>query len=580
MNQPRPEYPRPLLQRPDWLNLNGTWDFDTDPNDTGRIDRWYQSHDYAETIIVPFTMNASASGASHLPSCDIIWYSRTFTLPEDWQPGTRLLHFGACDHKTWVYVNGELAGEHTGGYAAFHMDVTHLLRAGENNLTLRVSDSPSWTQPRGKQAGTTRWPIDYDAIIGLWQTVWLEPVARVHVTSTWSSYTLATRTLQVNARLSRMATGELQVDLCHEGRVMQQVQVAFTDRPEVRLDIIVDDPLLWSPADPALYDLNLRLTTGEDCAEDACSSYVGLREIKTQQRQMLLNDEPLYFRGVLDQGYFPEGWYSAIDDEQYKTDIKLTLAMGFNCVRKHQKAEDPRFLYWADRLGLLVWAEMPSGRIFSTELVETLSTEWLELVCRDRGHPCVITWVPFNESWGVWHQDSRPAQRAFVEAMVSLTQALDPTRPVVGNDGWEFSRGDLWTLHLYETETVTIAARLQGLMADPTQLVGDRRVGALPGTDVSELPILLTECGGIGFSHEVRGDEFAYGQLPTTKQELQERFEAIAREVGNADVLSGFFWTQLTDVQQEINGVLYFDRSAKLPVDTIRKIMMGIAGGA
>jgi beta-galactosidase/beta-glucuronidase len=565
-----------LLQRPDWLNLNGKWQFDTDPADKGRSERWYHRHDYAATIIVPFTMNASASDASHLPSSDIIWYSCTFILPSTWQLGTRLLHFGACDHKAWVYVNGELAGEHTGGYAPFHLDVTHLLQAGENSLTVRVSDSPSWTQPRGKQAGTTRWPIDYDPIIGLWQTVWLEPVANVHVTSTWSSYTVATNTLQVNTRLSHMATGELQVDLCREGKVIQQVQVAFTDRPEVRLDIIVDEPLLWSPADPALYDLTLRLIAGEGGLTDTSHSYVGLREIKTQHRQMLLNDEPLYLRGVLDQGYFPEGWYSATSDEQYKKDIELTLAMGFNCVRKHQKAEDPRYLYWADRLGLMVWAEMPSGRIFSTELIETLSAEWLALVCRDRGHPCVITWVPFNESWGVWHQDSRGAQRAFVESTVSLTQALDPSRPVVGNDGWEYSRGDLWTLHLYETKTETIAARLKELMDDPTQLVDGRRVGALPGTDVSELPILLTECGGIGFSSVVLGDAFAYGELPKTEAELLVRFEAIAREIRNADVLSGFFWTQLTDVQQEINGVLYFDRGAKLPVDTVRRIMTSI----
>jgi len=573
---PRPEYPRPLLQRLDWLNLNGEWRFGTDPKNVGLVQKWYQHHDYEATIQVPFTMNASASGASHLTPCDIVWYAREFELPTHWHEPQLLIHLGACDHRTQVYVNGELAGAHTGGYAPFHFDIKHLVKPGTNTVTLRVTDSLTWTQPRGKQAGTTRWPIDYDPIIGPWQTIWLEPVNTLHASSLWTTYSIADKLLKVNVKLSGLACGSLQLVLLHDGVSVASLESDFIDRPEVRLELKVEQPALWSPATPTLYELQLMLKDSEGNIIDRCDSYAGLRQISVKDRTMYLNDSPLYLRGILDQGYFPEGWYTAVDDLDLKRDVELTLAMGFNCARKHQKAEDPRYLYWADRLGLLVWAEMPSGRIFSTELIETLSTEWTQLVQRDRGHPSVITWVPFNESWGVWHQAKRPEQQAFVDAITSLTQALDPSRPVVGNDGWEFSSGDLWTLHLYETATESIAERLAELLRDPSSEVGGGRVGALPGRDVSKLPVLLTECGGIGFTQAADEDHFAYGDLPLDKAALKQRFQAIASEIHHADSLSGFVWTQLTDVQQEINGVLFFDRTPKLAIDDIKTIMMGI----
>ena len=376
--------------------------------------------------------------------------------------------------------------------------------------------------------------------------------------------------------VSHIACGSLQLALLHDGIIVANLESDFVDRPEVRFELTVEQPALWSPATPTLYDLQLTLKDSAGNIIDRCDSYTGLRQISVKDRTMYLNDSPLYLRGILDQGYFPEGWYTAVDDSDLKRDVELTLAMGFNCARKHQKAEDPRYLYWADRLGLLVWAEMPSGRIFSTELIETLSAEWTQLVQRDRGHPSVITWVPFNESWGVWHQAKRPEQQAFVDAITSLTQALDPSRPVVGNDGWEFSSGDLWTLHLYETATESIAERLAALLRNPSSAVGDGRVGALPGRDVSQLPVLLTECGGIGFTPAIAEDHFAYGDLPLDKAALKQRFQAIASEIHQADSLSGFVWTQLTDVQQEINGVLFFDRTPKLAIDDIKTIMSSI----
>ena len=219
---------------------------------------------------------------------------------------------------------------------------------------------------------------------------------------------------------------------------------------------------------------------------------------------------------------------------------------------------------------------MPSGRIFSTELVTSLTDEWLRLVKRDRAHPCIITWVPFNESWGIWNQAERPQQRAFVDGISALTRSLDLSRPIVGNDGWEFSSGDLWTLHLYETESETIQDRLAALLEKPCLDVVEGRSGVLPGADVSQLPVLLSECGGIGYVEVASGQEFAYGDLPESTAELEQRFRVIAKEIDKADSLSGFVWTQLTDVQQETNGVLYFDRSPKLPIEILKDIISSI----
>lgn len=579
---PRPEYPRPILQRNEWLNLNGKWSFDYDPDDDGLDERWFGEHDWSEKIIVPFSVESEASGLHDTSPPDIVWYQRTFEVP-DWNRDRVLLNVGACDYWSRVFINGLEVGQHRGGYSPFSLDITHALVAGINQITIRVQDSNSWMQPRGKQEGTTRWPIDYDAVTGIWQTVWLEPVNKDHITETAISYHFYDATLRLLLGFSRHFSGDVEVSLLDAGAPVATSSQYCDGRSEVRVSLALKDPKLWSPERPSLYDLKLKLS--RDSIElDSVLSYTGLREVLIKDGRILLNGAPIYLRGILDQGYFPGGWYTPVDDQTIQQDIELTKAMGFNLARKHQKAEDPRYLYWADKLGLMIWAEMPSGKIFSTELIDSLSREWMALVRRDRAHPCIISWVPFNESWGVWHQSSRPEQRAFVDAMVALTHSLDQSRPVIGNDGWEYSSGDLWTLHLYESEQdeddKSIATRLKGILLDPaTSVTGNEltRVAALPGTDVSGLPVLLTECGGIGFLPDgFEGDEFAYGSIPETEEELEDRFRKIANSVNDARMLGGFVWTQLTDIQQEVNGVLYFDRTPKLPLATLHKIFTSI----
>jgi hypothetical protein len=582
LDTPRPEYPRPVLKRQEWLNLNGEWLFQPDPNDVGMRDKWWRECDFSESIIVPFPIESQASGQNNLNPAQVNWYGRQFDLPSLWSQQT-LLHIGACDHWTRVFVNGQEVGQHRGGYSPIDIDISHALQSGKNQLTIRVEDSNSWTQPRGKQAGTTKWPIDYDTVTGIWQTVWLEPVSKIHINALSSHFKLDTSTLHCCVETNQQNTYTLQIEVIDDGEIVSESVNSFASRAESKLQLEVPDAALWSPDSPQLYDLRLSLFDDEGALVDEVTSYAGLREISHDGQSITLNGNPLYLRGVLDQGYFEQGWYTAVDDATLRKDVELTLALGFNCARKHQKIEDPRYLYWADQLGLLVWEEMPSGRVFTNELVSTLTDEWLSVIRRDRQHPCIIAWVPFNESWGIWNQVDRPEQRAFADGIVGLTRAMDQSRLVIGNDGWEYSSGDLWTLHIYEGESHSIENRLQKLMQEPSSSITGEvqsrgyRTGALTGADVKNLPILLTECGGIGFTTAtLAGDEFAYGDLPNSADELLARFNMVAASINEAAGLSGYVWTQLTDVQQEINGLLYFDRTPKLPIEQIKTVMLSI----
>ena len=577
---PRPEYPRPILVRPDWQNLNGSWCFIEDARNVGLSERWFSEGlpKNAKSIQVPFPVESEASSIHNVEPALVVWYSREFTLAKHWDKRV-CLRFGACDFWTRVFVNGQEVGQHRGGYTPFSFDIDHALVSGINEIVVRVEDSLSWTQPRGKQAGNTRWPIDYDSVTGLWQTVWLEHLAAISIESTHSVFDLETSALTYTAFFSKQIEGELSVELMQAGVLVGNQQVDTGLRSEARVIFQIDGPLLWSPESPVLYDIKMTLTNRFTGEVDQALSYTGLRQVEVRNGSLLLNGKELFLKGILDQGYFPGGWYTALNDNDIRRDVELTMEMGFNCARKHQKAEDPRYLYWADKLGLLVWAEMPSGKIFSTELVQALVTEWSDLIKRDRAHPCIMAWVPFNESWGVWHQSSRPEQRAFVDGVVGITRAMDVSRPIVGNDGWEFSSGDLWTLHLY-LDQKNLTQRLKELMGQPQSSVVEgngmrSRAGALEGADVSRLPVLLTECGGVGYGRFSDAD-FSYGELPKTETELQSAIEEIAQMILAASQLQGFVWTQLTDVQQEVNGLLYFDRTPKLPIKTLHSIISSI----
>ncbi|MDJ0789583.1 MAG: glycoside hydrolase family 2 TIM barrel-domain containing protein [Myxococcota bacterium] len=582
---PRPEYPRPELLRASFVNLNGRFELAADADDRGLSEGWESGRSFEGRVVVPFPLEAELSEARLDEIPPVVWYRREF---EECPRGARtLLHIGACDYESEVFVNGRSVGRHRGGYDPITCEVGHALRPGCNELVVRVEDPATWTRPRGKQAaGAFRSPVDYDAVTGIWQTVWLEAVPEVSIREVHTRYDHAARELAVHVGFSSGWPGDVAVFLEEGGRCIASGRREALGRPEAYQPLVVPEPRLWSPEDPHLLDLRVQLLDG-DVVVDETTTPVGLREILVSGDQLLLNGEPRYLRGVLDQGYFPGGWYTAASDAELRRDVELTRALGFDCARKHQKAEDPRWLHWADRLGLLVWSEMPSGRDFTTELATDLVAQWTALVRRDRSHASVMAWVPFNESWGVWRQADRPEQRALVEGVVGLTRALDPSRPVIGNDGWEYAAGDLYTLHVYEGDDTegSLAERIRSLVADPGgDVIPDghvlgRRRAALPGADPSRLPVLLTECGGVGYldpGTERPRDLFAYGDWPEDAAELEERLRRIAAVISDVPELRGFVWTQLTDVQQECNGLLRFDREPKLPIGLLREILGGI----
>lgn len=588
---PRGEYPRPALRRERWLCLNGTWELEIDDDDRGLADGWHAGRGFSQRIVVPYPLEAELSGVGESATHPVVWYRRHVAIDEGFAPERLVLRIGACDHAARVLVNGREVGSHRGGYSPIAVDVAHCIRPGENELVVRVEDRETWAQPRGKQiVGAGGTGIDYDGVTGIWQSVWLEPLPWLSIESVWCRYSLATDEVAVHvefgaARDAALFDGDVEVSLLDGDRVVAQASAPGLGRPETRVALRVPAPKRWSPESPHLYRLEVRLVSGGRCL-DAVECDAGLREISWRGGELQLNGERLYLRGLLDQGYFPGGWYAAASDADLRRDVELVRAMGFNMVRKHQKAEDPRFYYWADRLGLLVWAELPSGRDFTTGLVTSLVEEWTALVRRDRIHPSVVGWVPMNESWGAWQQATRPEQRALVEALTALTRALDPMRPVAGNDGWEWSTGDLRGIHSYAPTGDALVRHVAEILRDPAaevlrseELLGPKR-GVLPGADASGCPVVLSECGGIGYvapdAPAPPRDLFVYGSLPKTPGEFEARLRDLAGGIAAIPGLSGFVWTQLTDVQQERNGLLDFERRPKLPLETLREIFAAI----
>lgn len=577
-NCPRPEYPRPHRVRPRWLNLNGEWEFAFDDDNCGVRDGWEAGHPLPLRIMVPFTFEAPLSGVNERGIHPVVWYRRRVEIPADFLQEQLLLHIGACDFATQVWVNGRCVGWHRGGYSPITCEIQHAARPGLNEVVIRVEDRPVWSQPRGKQiTGDVPVLIDYDRVTGIWQTVWLEPVPDTFIEDIWCRFALRTGVLSVQVQTNQEFGGEIEAIVTFAGAEVGRGRAFMQEQRETRLDVHIQEPQLWRPGAPALYDLTVTLLT-EGTVLDSVATYTGLRRFSHDGQSIRLNDEPFYFRGVLDQGYFPGGWYTAPTDDDLRRDIELMQAMGFNGARKHQKAEDPRWLYWADRLGFVVWGEMGNGRAFSTAHVEDFTREWAEVVRRDRMHPAIMAWVPLNESWGIDAVAHSPRQRQWVQALYHLTRSLDPARFVIANDGWQFLVGDIWGIHHYATNGTDLTACLRRVLANPTTEVAPGRPAALPGADVRDTPIMLTEFGGLAYVDSARttvaADAWGYA-LVTDGGEFERRIRDLVDAVNGQSQYSGFVWTQLTDVQQEINGLLYFDRAPKLPIQMLRKLFAG-----
>jgi beta-galactosidase/beta-glucuronidase len=590
---PRPEYPRPQLRRQDWTNLNGEWSFAFDDPDAGLANGWQntdvatlRSNDspFDRKITVPFCYQSKLSSIGDTAFHDIVWYARTFESPSLGDERL-LLHFGAVDYRAAVWVNGTQVATHEGGHTPFSADVTHALagEAGNNILIVRAEDpSRDVTIPRGKQYWKERSEgIFYTRTTGIWQTVWFEPVNRSRIDSIRLTPDVDAGSIEVEVSIegtepgmSLRATVEFDGDQVLEdifsvrsSFVERTLPLRRSDAPDTSHLADWPGPALWSPEHPNLYDLQLELLDPDDEVLDRVDSYFGMRKIEAKDGKVLLNDRPLYQRLVLDQGYFPQGILTAPSDEDLRRDVDLAKEMGFNGARKHQKVEDPRWLFWADTLGFLVWGEMANAYQYSPGYVRRLTAEWQEAVIRDYNHPCIVAWVPMNESWGVPNLASDRSQTEHLLALYHLTRSLDPTRSVVSNDGWEHAITDLCTIHDYRDAEVlarSYTTPQSAIAAEPA----DRPL-YVPGYAYRGEPILITEFGGIAYS----GDEEGWGYSTVAGgDEFLERYEALIAALLRCQPVQGFCYTQLTDVEQEVNGLLTYDRKPKANLDRIREI--------
>jgi hypothetical protein len=587
-------HPRPQQARERWIDLGGPWGFAYDDSDVGLGAGWHRdAAPFARTIIVPFPPEAPASGIGDPSFHPVVWYRRTvdFDPALHAEPGERLLlHFGAVDYRARIWVNGQLVATHEGGQTPFSADITAALRTDSAEQVIVVRAEDRWedlTQPRGKQY----WELESRGIwhsrtTGIWQPVWLEPVGTTYLTELrWTPEAeRGVLGLRVTLNVAPPKPLRLRARLSLRGEVLADDTYAITDQEFAR-DIVLAvgnlststnrQQFLWAPEHPNLIEAELTLFDGET-AIDEVGSYAGLRSVGIGDRQFLLNGRAYYQRLVLQQGYWPESHLAAPSAEALRREAELLKELGFNGARIHQKVEDPRFLYWCDRLGLLVWGEMANAFVFSPTAVERLTREWLDVVRRDYSHPCIVAWMPINESWGVPALPRDPAQRDYVQALYHLTRALDPTRPAIGNDGWEFATNDIWGIHDYTPRGETLrerygSAEAVARMLDGTTPSPANRVLTLPGVVHADQPVLLTEFGGIGFAPAVGERWYGYGTVSNTDEYLA-RYAEFVEAILACPTILGFCYTQFTDTAQETNGLLTADRQHKLDPARVRAI--------
>ncbi len=568
-------YPRPQLVREHFHSLDGPWEFAIDRAGEARIAQELQ---FSQRIEVPFAPETPASGIGEKGFFRSCWYRRTFQAPMLQQDERRILHFGAVDYEATVWLNDRLAVRHEGGYTPFSADITDLLLEGkQQQLVVRAEDDPhDLSKPRGKQDWQEQpHSIWYPRTTGIWQPVWMERVNETHIarirwTADVEKWQIALRVDIVGPQRDRT---KLRVRLRAGDRMLADdlynVIAAQVARTICLPDPGIDDArrsLLWSVHHPNLIDAELELLDESDRVIDSVASYTAMRSVAARDGRVEINGASVQLQLVLDQGYWPETGLTGPDDEAYRRDVELVKSLGFNGVRKHQKIESPRFLYWADKLGLLVWEEMPSAYTFSDRTMKRLVTQWAEAIERDVSHPCIIAWVPLNESWGMPDLPRVPEQRDAQRAMYHLTRALDPTRPVVANDGWEACLGDIICVHDYEADPKRLVSRYASDVPAEKLLRRERPAGRailLDEFHFTGQPIVLSEFGGIAYARDAK-QTWGYTRAKSARQ-LGQRVRDLIEIVKSIPMFAGFCYTQFADTYQEANGLVYMDRKPKFP---------------
>ena len=577
---PRPEYPRPQFERSEWINLNGQWSYTFDFSRSGMDRELFRSEGFDGQITVPFAPQSELSGVGFTDFIPEMWYQRRLEIPADWDGKRILLHFGAVDYIASIYIDGRIAGRHWGGSSSFTIDITRLVNAGKtHNMVIRVEDDErSGEYAKGKQCGRyASFGCEYTRTTGIWQTVWMEAVHKDGLKDVYVIPDLDQSRFVFRPEYHAVQQGQkLRIRILDNGKTVSEKTIPATAQSQAELT--VKKVKTWSPEDPFLYDIEYDVLSAEGKVIDHVKAYAGMRKIQVIGNRLYLNDEPVYLRLVLDQGFYPDGIWTAPTDEALKRDIELSMAAGFNGARLHQKIFEPRFHYWADRLGYLTWGESASwgANINRIGSARNFLTEWEEAVVRDRNHPSIIMWTPFNETWE--HPDNREAAREacrFVSDIYDLTKDLDyrPCHDVSGN---YHVKTDIFSVHQYEQDPAKFTAWIAPVDGKVRQHDLKNREVEYDGQ-----PYLVDEYGGIKW---VVGQEFSeiswgYGNAPKTIEEVYERMEALTDAILGFDHICGYCYTQLTDVEQEQNGIYNYDRTEKFDMERIRAIFSKVPEG-
>lgn len=567
---PRPEYPRPQFERTDWVNLNGQWTFEMDFGASGEQRGWTNSKGLSKKITVPFCPESELSGIGYTDFIPCVWYQRNINIPAEWNGKKILLHFGAADYETKVYVDGKMVGEHKGAGSSFNFDITSYVKAGQQaNLVVRVYDNlRGGMQPGGKQC-TALYSAgcSYTRVTGIWQTVWMEAVNEQALKNVFAIPDIDQQQLVVRPEFYNEGNNNTLTVEVKDGK---KTVAKRTSRASNQSTIVlpIKNAHLWSPEDPYLYDVKYTVKNAQGEVIDEVSSYMGMRKVHVSGGYFYLNNKPYFQRLVLDQGYYPDGIWTAPSDEALRQDIEMSKAVGFNGARLHQKVFEERYYYWADKLGYLTWGEEASWVLnINNELaVRNFLTEWAEIVVRDRNHPSLVTWTPLNETWNA----TPGVYVRFVNDLYALTKAIDPTRPINDASGDSHVKTDIWSVHDYTREP-------DKLIANHTIKAGVEPYRNMKGKDFlsnyAGQPYMVDEFGGLPWiPKEERANSWGYGANIDTVEEFYSILEKEIDALKACKHVVGFCYTQITDVEQEKNGIYYYNRKPKFDTARVKAI--------
>jgi len=549
------------------MDLNGEWSFEFDDEDVGELSKWYLGKEFTKKIVVPYPYQSELSGINDKNYHRVVWYEKKVRINNLSKDKRVFLIISASDYHTTVWINGKYIGEHYGGYTPAEFEIPQ--NEEEARITIRVEDYNSPSQPRGKQEWRKTEPsgIFYTPVTGIWQPVYIEERGKVYV----DSVRIYKQNEYIKAKVnlsSHIGEASIRFQLIKEGNIVNEIKREVNGR-YININFKMDKVELWNPEDPNVYDFKVSLEKNNEILDEV-EGYTGFRTIRVKGESILLNDKEIYLKFLLDQGYFPGGIYFPRDEKEFERDVRLVKEMGFNGVRKHQKIESPIWLYYADKIGILVWEEMPSFYVWCRSAREAMKKEWREVIRRDFNHPSIMAWVLFNECWGISNVYESKEQQDFVIEVYNLTRKEDPTRLIVDNSGYVHVKTDILDIHDYSYES--FKKRWDEYLSKGGEIPAPLPVYA-KGIKQAKKPIVISEYGGLGIIDYPPPNqrEFPYKKL-LSKEEFIQWYEKITREIKSIQLIKGYCYTQFYDVEQEVNGLLTFDRKPKIEIEVIRKI--------